>query len=406
MKRILAIGIILLFIGSVSSAGFNIVEQSTSQILDGDTLYVGGSGPNNYSRIKDAVNDAHDGDTIFVYNKVYTEKNITVSKSITLIGESKEKTIIDGYDTPFWILILTKGNITIRGFTIKNAGYRDGILIQSDNNEITDCNIYSNQDHGVVIGDRSDNNIISYCMFKGNDLGLLIQGWYGIDCGNVISFCTFQSSNDLWTYNTMNTEISNCVFNDCGIELNGLCDGATVANCQFYSPYDGIYIGGSGKDISVENCTFLNCSSHGMYVYNPIKQFTIRNCTFVDSGYSGIIFLDFVDKCIFSDCKFINNFYNGIYFGWDIRRTEVSRCHFEGNDAGMGFESSNFFNSFSQNNFINNTKHIMREDDFVIMFNFFQNNYWDDWIGFGPYRVFGLLNWDWHPAQEPYDIEV
>jgi len=34
----------------------------------GSTLYVGGSGPNNYTSIQDAINDASDGDTIYVYD--------------------------------------------------------------------------------------------------------------------------------------------------------------------------------------------------------------------------------------------------------------------------------------------------------------------------------------------------
>jgi len=40
-------------------------------------------------------------------------------------------------------------------------------------------------------------------------------------------------------------------------------------------------------------------------------------------------------------------------------------------------------------------------------------NYWDNWIGFGPKLIFGRrgllgnrpwVNFDWHPAGEPYDI--
>jgi len=45
--------------------------------------------------------------------------------------------------------------------------------------------------------------------------------------------------------------------------------------------------------------------------------------------------------------------------------------------------------------------------------NHWDSNYWDKWIGFGPKLIFGRIglnglipwvNFDWHPAEEPYDI--
>ena len=84
MKRILAIGIILLFLGMSlsSSTGFNVKEQSNTT-SNGKTFYVGGSGPGNYTRIQDAINDSRDGDTVLVYNGTYYE-NIIVYKTLNL----------------------------------------------------------------------------------------------------------------------------------------------------------------------------------------------------------------------------------------------------------------------------------------------------------------------------------
>jgi len=82
---------------------------------------------------------------------------------------------------------------------------------------------------------------------------------------------------------------------------------------------------------------------------------------------------------------------------------KVNRCHFEKNDHGIKIDFRNLFNRFNENNFIDNTEHICFEGMYVII-DFYKNNYWDDWRGWGPYHVKGFLNWDWHPAKEPYDI--
>ena len=99
MKRLLTIGIILLFIvmNLFTSTGFNVREKSYILPLNGKTLYVGGSGPGNYTKIQEAIDDASDGDTVYVYDdsSPYYE-NLNVSKSIYLIGEDKNTTIIGG----------------------------------------------------------------------------------------------------------------------------------------------------------------------------------------------------------------------------------------------------------------------------------------------------------------------
>ena len=51
-------------------------------------MYVGGSGPNNYTTIQSAIDDAVDGDTVFVYDdsSPYRE-HLLIETSINLLGE-------------------------------------------------------------------------------------------------------------------------------------------------------------------------------------------------------------------------------------------------------------------------------------------------------------------------------
>jgi nitrous oxidase accessory protein NosD len=110
-------------------------------------LYVGGSGPGNYSRIQDAIDNASDGDTVFVYSGIYYE-HVNVNKPILLQGENREITVIDGGGEED--VVYVSKNASIRGFTIRNSGnaseagnYDFGIEVHAGFVDICD-NIVSN----------------------------------------------------------------------------------------------------------------------------------------------------------------------------------------------------------------------------------------------------------------------
>ena len=95
-------------------------------------IYVGGLNSGNYSNIQDAIDASKEGYTIFVYDDSapYFE-NIVISKSINLIGENKDTTIIQG-DNSADIIFLNSNNIKISSFTIRNSESQSGIKINSD----------------------------------------------------------------------------------------------------------------------------------------------------------------------------------------------------------------------------------------------------------------------------------
>jgi parallel beta-helix repeat protein len=77
----------------------------------------------NYTTIQDAVSapETQDGNTIEVDAGTYYE-HLTVSKSVFLLGESRNATIIDGSGVGP-VLLLSANNVTIANFTIRNGGY-------------------------------------------------------------------------------------------------------------------------------------------------------------------------------------------------------------------------------------------------------------------------------------------
>ncbi|MHA2040104.1 MAG: hypothetical protein ACW98X_27165 [Promethearchaeota archaeon] len=82
MKKVITISVIALFVGMsfTSISGNQINNQIVKISSRGSILYVGGSGPGNYTIIQDAIENASVGDTVFVFDdsSPYLE-NVTVA---------------------------------------------------------------------------------------------------------------------------------------------------------------------------------------------------------------------------------------------------------------------------------------------------------------------------------------
>ncbi|MBN1860461.1 MAG: right-handed parallel beta-helix repeat-containing protein [Candidatus Thermoplasmatota archaeon] len=154
LRKGLAVGIILLLVAIAYAPAIaqNTEKQSESR---GAWLYVGGSGPGNYTRIQDAINNASDGDTVFVYDDSSPYiGNIIVNKSINLIGENCYSTII--YNNNQSILIeIFNDNVTITGFTLQNL-HRYGIYIHFVDNIVISHNRIID-DHSILIQSHGSN---------------------------------------------------------------------------------------------------------------------------------------------------------------------------------------------------------------------------------------------------------
>ncbi len=122
---VLALVIVVLFCGAASA----------------DTFTVGSSGCD-YTKIQDAVDDVDEGDTIFVYNGSYTENVWINNKDLTIEGEDREATIIDGGGSGDCIRV-DSADVIISGFTIQNAESYGVYAYSSDftlnNATIKDC---------------------------------------------------------------------------------------------------------------------------------------------------------------------------------------------------------------------------------------------------------------------------
>lgn len=83
---------------------------------------MGGSGPGNFTSINEAIASASPGDTIVVYHdsSPYHE-HVVVDRTLTVVGESCETTVLDGLGAGDVVLI-TAGDVVLSGFTIQQCG--------------------------------------------------------------------------------------------------------------------------------------------------------------------------------------------------------------------------------------------------------------------------------------------
>jgi len=124
----------------------------------GNTLHVGGSGSGNYTTIQSAIDDATDGDTVFVYSGTYYENVRIVKKTIILIGQNWDTTIIDAQWRRCAVSVNDSQKVEINGFAFQHGQF--GIELWLCNNNIISGNKMSNNGCGISIS-GSDNNIIS-----------------------------------------------------------------------------------------------------------------------------------------------------------------------------------------------------------------------------------------------------
>jgi len=317
VNRLVVVGVLFFFIVSsvIPISGFYIEHLTTSNI-SGNTLYVGGSGPGNYTRIQDAINNASDGDTVFVYddNSPYYE-NVVIDKSINLIGEDKNSTIIDGSDND--VVILHYCIIKIRGFTIQNGN--TGIHIMGENNTVYD-NIFTSCTVGIKnegINNNISNNSIKECTYGVR----VLRANNTLVLSNIFVSRGYES---IRIYNGCNNIISNNSIdmkNYWGLLIDGKCKNNSIYNNHFF--HNGIYLDTTqhnkifnntvnGKPlVYLENKSNINIDNAGQVILLKCNNISVINQSLSDTVIG--IQLIYTRNCTISGNIISQNNFHGIY---------------------------------------------------------------------------------------------
>ena len=236
--------------------------------LDGNTLYVGGSGPGNFSKIQDAIDNATDGDTVFVYDdsSPYIE-NVIINKSINLIGEKRHSTIIDSGGSGD-VVIITANWVNISGFTIQNSGGSDfnaGIYVGSNHSTISGNNIIENNWLGIAVYYCIGNTITSNKIIANRWSGMVL--YHSND--NTITSNTIRSNKFgiHLGYSNGNTIKGNIIISNDNEGINiQISNNNTIADNIVSKNEQGINLGGHSKYNTVSgNIVLLN--EYGIRIY-------------------------------------------------------------------------------------------------------------------------------------------
>ena len=262
--------------------------------------------PDDFGSIQQAIDNLKEGGTVFVHKGTYYE-NLTITKSLVLMGEDYKTTIIDA-QLKATVILVNADNVTVTGFTVK----------------ISDTETPSNymgpdKLHGIHLLHAN------YCNVSGNNL---VFNGYGI-----------------WLYNSHFNSLTenNCTDNWTGIRMELSSNNKITENClesnrygiRFYDSQNNILEGntllGNNQDFRVSEDSFDNnidesntlngkpviywSNQHHRTVQGDVafvfllncSEIVVQNLNFVN-GYYGVVCIN-CNNCTIQNCNITGHYY-------------------------------------------------------------------------------------------------
>ena len=231
--------------------------------------------PNQYNNIQQAINNASDGDTIKISaGTYYTNGLIIENKTVHLVGEDPNNTIIDGQDNRvFYIDITSQCPLYIANMTITNGEATN--YANSPNNHASAIYVH----HGKVVFDNliidnnDDNNCNTVAMGNGVDSTLFYN-------------CIVRNNNVENYAGLRNARVEKCIlYNNSGWNNSSVLLSCKVINCTVYNNGGGASnpwtTGGATSSDVVNSIFWLNGGAGQLYNCSNVEY------SIIQGGFSG-----------------------------------------------------------------------------------------------------------------------
>ncbi len=333
-----------------------------------------------HSNISHAVKMARVSDTIIIKKGIYKEGNITITKSIALIGDGA---ILDG-ENKYEILTVSANNVIIKGITFRYSG-------KSSLNDLASIKIIDAS--GFIIEDNTINNAhfaihISNCrnfIIRNNT----IKGTPGDEQNTGNGIHLWQCEKASITANIINGHRDGIYFEF--VTHSQIVNNYSTGNIRY-----GLHFMFSNDDAYQYNTFSANGAGVAVMFSHHIKMTNNRFSKNIGAASYGLLLKEISDGEI-SFNHFAENTIGVFIEG--SNRLSVTSNNFIKNGFAMRMQASCNENSVDANNFIANTFDVSTNGS--LMLNKLFKNYWDKYEGYDlnkdgtgdvPYRPVSLYS--------------
>ncbi len=315
-----------------------------------------------FHSIQQAINASQNGDTILVDAGIYKEKNITVNKSITLIGN--DYPVLDG-EHKYEIISVRANGVTIKGFKLMHSGVSSitdiaGIKIYENKNVVVSGNILEDTFFGIYLQKATD------CLVENNKLTAYAltdqQSGNGIHC---------------WQCDSLRIIGNTVTGHRDGIYFEFVTNSVIWRNISRANSRYGLHFMFSHNDAYISNIFQNNSAGVSVMFTHGVKMF---NNVFEDNwgdGCYGIFLKEITDSYILGN-KFLRNTTAISMEG--ANRVLVEKNEYINNGWAFKIQASCMDDTLTHNNFIGNSFDIATNGTLVL--NNFDYNYWDKYEGY------------------------
>ena len=352
-----------------------IIVLFISFVSEARIIKVGASEP--IRSLKQGIAIAKDKDTILLLPGIYKEGSLSLTKSLTILGQ--DYPVLDG-ENKYEILLISGKNIIIKGIEFRNAGYsamNDFAAVK-----LLDCSkvlVEKNRITNAYFAIHVSNS--SFTEIRNNQ----ISGTPGSEqlTGNGIHL--WKSNNILVENNTIRGHRDGIYFEF--VTFSTIRNNLSEKNNRY-----GLHFMFSNDDTYTAN-TFRNNGAGVAVMYS--KRVKMENNHFEKNWGSsayGILLKDITDSHILHNTFYKNTV--GIYLE-GTSRMDIQRNIFRENGWAVKVQASCEDNDFHHNNFVGNSFDVGTNGTMVL--NQFDKNYWDKYEGYDINKD-GIGDVPYHPV--------